>query len=197
MTSPDPSSQEPDQDRPLKVPSRQIPAVALIHQEGVIGVIAVVGLSFREPGLLRAITPPIGLGASLFYGAVVGAVCFGAMWLARNLEPLRELEAWQQKMVSGWTVTDALAVALLSGLAEEALIRALLQPIIGLVPAALLFAVLHVIPERRLWLWPVIALALGVVLGLLFERAGYPAAVIAHVLINAFSLMRLRRPDPA
>jgi len=54
--------------------------------------------------------------------------------------------------------------ALLSGLAEEALLRALLQPVIGLVPAALLFAVLHLVPDRRLWMWPVIALGLGLVL---------------------------------
>jgi membrane protease YdiL (CAAX protease family) len=97
-------------------------------------------------------------------------------------------------MVEGWTVLDAVAVAVISGLAEEALIRVLLQPVIGLVPAAMLFAVLHVIPDRRLWLWPVLALVLGIGLGLLYEVAGYPAAAAAHVLMNGLSLLRLRHP---
>ena len=64
-------------------------------------------------------------------------------------------------MVEGWSAGDALAVAVFSGLAEEALIRALLQPLIGLVPAAAVFAVLHLVPDRRLWMWPVMALLLG------------------------------------
>ena len=84
-------------------------------------------------------------------------------------------------------------MAAFSGLAEEALIRALLQPVIGLLPAALLFAVLHVVPDRRLWLWPVLACALGVGLGMIFEFGGYPAAAAAHIAINAFALLRLRR----
>jgi membrane protease YdiL (CAAX protease family) len=87
---------------------------------------------------------------------------------------------------------DALSVALLSGLAEEALLRALLQPVIGLFPAAVLFAALHLVPDRRLWLWPVIALALGVMLGALFDYGGYPAAAAAHVTINCCALLRLR-----
>jgi membrane protease YdiL (CAAX protease family) len=96
-------------------------------------------------------------------------------------------------MVRNWSVTDAAAVAVFSGLAEEALIRALLQPIIGLLPAALLFAALHFVPDRRLWLWPVLACALGVGLGMIFKLGGYPAAAAAHIAINAFALFRLQR----
>jgi membrane protease YdiL (CAAX protease family) len=83
-------------------------------------------------------------------------------------------------------------IALFSGLAEEALIRALLQPIVGLVPAALVFAALHIVPDRRLWLWPVLALVLGLGLGWVFEHGGYPAAASAHIAINLLSLLRLR-----
>jgi membrane protease YdiL (CAAX protease family) len=96
-------------------------------------------------------------------------------------------------MVRGWSATDAVAVAVFSGLAEEALVRALLQPLIGLLPAALLFAALHFMPDRRLGLWPLLALTLGVMLGGLFEFGGYPAAAAAHITINAISLSRLRR----
>jgi membrane protease YdiL (CAAX protease family) len=117
--------------------------------------------------------------------------------LIRDLDPLRELEKWQLQMVRGWTVTDAAAVALFSGLAEEALVRALLQPLIGLLPAAAVFAILHLVPDRRLWVWPILALVLGLVLGGVYEIGGYPAAAAAHVVINALSLFRLLRLSDA
>ncbi len=193
MAPPDAEPGGPRTPTPNRHPPPRIPATAIIHQEGVIAVIAVVGLWLRDRGVLEAVRPLTGLGSSILIGLAVGAAGFGLLWLLRRLEPLVELESWQREMVGGWTFADAFLVALFSGLAEEALLRALLQPLIGLFPAALLFAVLHVIPDRRLWLWPVVALGLGIVLGLLFETAGYPAAAAAHVAINALSLLRLQR----
>ena len=38
-----------------------------------------------------------------------------------------------------------------------------------------------------------LALILGVVLGLVFEYGGYPAAAAAHIAINALALLRLQR----
>ncbi|MEJ2188403.1 MAG: CPBP family glutamic-type intramembrane protease [Acidobacteriota bacterium] len=146
--------------------------------------IALVGLALREPGLRAGLAPRGSAGYSVSIGVAMGATAAGLLWLVRRYPALEQLERWQRKMVSGWSATDAIAVAVFSGLAEEALIRALLQPIIGLVPAALLFAVLHLVPDRRLWLWPVLALLLGLVLGLAFRIGGYPAAAAAHLLIN-------------
>ena len=172
---------------------RAIPAVAIIHQEGVIGIIALVGLSLRSEGVLGGLASRGSLATGVFTGVVAGVLCAAGLWALRRIPPLAALEGWQQRMVRNWTVTDAAAVAVFSGLAEEALIRALLQPIIGLLPAALLFAVLHVVPDRRLWMWPVLACALGVGLGVIFELGGYPAAAAAHIAINAFALLRLQR----
>jgi membrane protease YdiL (CAAX protease family) len=172
---------------------RSIPAVVLIHQEGVIGVIALVGLSLRSEGLFAALAPRGPGLTAIFTGLVAGVVCAGVFWVLRRMPALADLEAWQRHMVRGWSVTDAAAVAVFSGLAEEALLRALLQPLIGLFPAALLFAVLHLVPDRRLWLWPVAAFVLGVALGKIFEFGGYPAAAAAHITINAFALFRLQR----
>jgi membrane protease YdiL (CAAX protease family) len=176
-----------------ETPSRTIPAVAIIHQEGVIGVIALVGLSLRTEGVLVGLAPRGSLAVGVFTGVAAGALCAGALWALRRLPALADLERWQRQMVRNWSVTDAAAVAVFSGLAEEALIRALLQPVIGLLPAALLFAALHIVPDRRLWLWPVVACALGVGLGMIFEFGGYPAAAAAHIAINAFALVRLQR----
>jgi membrane protease YdiL (CAAX protease family) len=171
---------------------RSIPAVVLIHQEGVIGVIALVGLSLRSDGIFTALAPRGSGFTAILTGLVAGLVCAGVFWVLRRMPALADLEAWQGQMVRGWSLTDAVAVAVFSGLAEEALIRALLQPVIGLLPAALLFAALHLVPDRRLWLWPVAALILGVALGAIFEFGGYPAAAAAHIAINAFALLRLQ-----
>lgn len=171
-----------------------IRAVALVHQEGVLAVLAVIGLSFGDRGVLPSLAARGSLVGSLTIGVSAGFACVGALWLIRRLPPLKHLEGWQRAVVARWTTTDAIVVALISGLAEEALLRAFLQPIIGLVPAAVLFAVLHFVPDRRLWFWPLFALISGLLLGGLFEAWGYPAAAAAHVVINTVALIRLRRP---
>jgi hypothetical protein len=56
-----------------------------------------------------------------------------------------------------------------------------------------LFSILHVVPDRRLWLWPVLAFVMGLVFGGLFGVLGFPAAAAAHVAMNGLSLARLRR----
>jgi len=171
---------------------RMIPAALLIHQEGVIALIALVGVWLRDDGFATAFAARTGLAESILAGAAAGLVCFGLLWLVRGVGPLHDLEAWQRQMVAGWSAGDALAVAIFSGFAEEALIRALLQPLIGLVPAAAVFAVLHLVPDRRLWMWPLVALLLGVTIGWVFGRWGYPAAAATHVVINGLSLARFR-----
>ena len=173
---------------------RSIPAVVIIHQEGVIGLIALIGLSLQGDGGLAGLAPSTSLLTAVFGGIAIGVASFIVLWVLRGLRPAADLESWQRRMVRGWSITDALAVAVFSGLAEEALIRALLQPLLGLVPAALLFAALHFVPERRLWLWPILALILGLVLGWTFTLWGYPAAAAAHITINILSLLRLRTP---
>jgi membrane protease YdiL (CAAX protease family) len=170
-----------------------IPAVALIHQEGVVAVVALVGLWLSANGISGGLAAKGPLPTAALTGTLAGVGSFFVLWLIRGLHPLRELEKWQLQMVRGWTITDAAAVALFSGLAEEALVRAFLQPLFGLLPAAVVFALLHIVPDRRLWVWPILALVLGLVLGGVYELGGFPAAAAAHVAINALSLFRLLR----
>ncbi len=176
---------------------RIIPAVVLIHQEGVVAVVALVGLSMTSAGLGGGLAARGPLATALLTGVLAGVGSFLVLWLLRGFGPLSELETWQSHMVSGWTTADAAAVAIFSGLAEEALVRALLQPVIGLIPAAAVFAILHLVPDRRLWMWPVLALFLGLALGGVYELGGSPAAAAAHVVINALSLARLLRRGAA
>jgi membrane protease YdiL (CAAX protease family) len=163
----------------------------LVHQEGLICVVALVGLLLREGDLLDYLAPRSDWLTAIAAGAVAGTGLAAVIWLLRRLGPARELEEWLSDMLRKWSVTDALSVAFISGVAEEALIRALLQPMIGLVPAAVLFALLHIFPDRRLWFWPLMALTLGLIIGLLFEQYGYPAAALAHIIVNAVGMARV------
>jgi len=180
---------------PLSPGSLTITPSAVVHQEGVLALIAVIGIALRDRSPLVALAPNGSLVTAISLGAFVGAAIAGTLWMLRRVASVRILERWQRRLVSHWSISDALAVAVLSGLAEEALLRAFLQPIVGLLPAALLFALLHAVPDRRLWFWPAMALASGVALGLLFERYGYPAAAAAHISLNAIGLIRLRGSD--
>lgn len=181
----------------MTLPAGPIKPVLVVHQEGVVGLVAVVAMALREDGPFGALAPRGGIPGALLLGGGVGLALAVAAWALRRVPALGELEAWQRQLVGEWGLTDALAVAVVSGVAEEALFRAVLQPLVGLWAAALLFAVLHLGPARRLWAWPVVALASGVAFGVLFQRSGFPACAVAHVTVNLVGLLRLRRTEPA
>jgi membrane protease YdiL (CAAX protease family) len=84
---------------------------------------------------------------------------------------------------------DAILLALVSGVAEELLFRGALWPPLGLVGTTCLFALVHVIPRKDLWGYPLFAGACGLLFGLL--RDGTDSVVppmIAHVLVNAINI---------
>lgn len=90
------------------------------------------------------------------------------------------------------SVVECIALALVSGVAEEAFFRGALQPRVGWVAASLIFGVVHFVPRREFLPWTVFAIAAGFLLGWLFETTGnLVAPVVAHVTINAVNLWLL------
>ncbi len=174
-----------------------IRATALLHQEGILAAVALTGLFFRGQAPLSALLPRTPWLESLGAGIITGGVSLLLLAGLLLAPAVRDLERWQAGMVQGWTLSDTVAVSVFSGLAEEALIRALLQPWIGLFAASGIFAVMHIVPDRRLWAWPVIAMGLGLIFGLVFEHWGYPAVAIAHIVVNLASFLRLRQKTRA
>ena len=84
---------------------------------------------------------------------------------------------------------EIILLALLSSLGEEILFRGAVQPLLGFVPAAILFALSHFPLKRDMWIWPIYALGMGVVLGLLRNAGGdIWSAVLLHFSVNAVSL---------
>ncbi|NNL87164.1 MAG: CPBP family intramembrane metalloprotease [Myxococcales bacterium] len=114
-------------------------------------------------GLSRGFTHATASGAALAEG------------LRSLLPPLRRGEAW-------W-------LALVSGVAEEALFRGALQPQLGLLLTALLFGGAHFVPRRPFAIWAAFAVLAGVLFGLLYQATGsLMAPIAAHVVVNGLNL---------
>lgn len=102
----------------------------------------------------------------------------------------RELGA----MIGRLSLSQCIALALFSGVAEEVFFRGLLQPRVGWVVASLLFGLAHLAPRRALWPWTGFAFVAGFGFGALFLATGnLVAPVSAHVGINAVNLNLLSR----
>ena len=131
----------------------------------------------------------------LLWGLGGGAVLL-ALWEAgRRVLPLaRELERAIAEVLAGIEPSEALALALLSGFAEELFFRGAVQGEWGLWIATALFALLHTGPGRPFRLWTAFAAVAGLVFGLLALHTGSLLAPIsAHVAVNAINLRRLAR----
>ncbi len=89
---------------------------------------------------------------------------------------------------------ETLLLALASGIGEELFFRGALQPVVGLLPASLLFGVAHLVPSWPLALWSLFACGAGLLFGMLFQHTGnLLAPVVAHVAVNALNLHWLVR----
>ena len=91
-----------------------------------------------------------------------------------------------------WALLFVLAVS--PGICEELLFRGALQPWWGLVPAAIVFALLHVGPGVRFLPWTISALVIGLVFGFLTSWLGdLGAPIAAHFVINYMNLDYITR----
>jgi membrane protease YdiL (CAAX protease family) len=111
-----------------------------------------------------------------------------ARTLAETLGPLR--------------LRDCVLLAVLSGVAEEALFRGAIQPELGLVTTSLVFGLAHLVPRRELLPWTAFTVLAGFLLGGLYLWTGnLVAPVVTHVVVNGVNLRRLTRDlelaDPA
>ncbi len=127
----------------------------------------------------------LGLGA--------GLLLLGLWAAAERIFPLaRDLEAKLAQALGPLSGSEAFALALLSGFAEELFFRGAVQGTLGVVGATILFGLLHSGPGKELRLWTLFALLAGGVLGLLMVWRGNLLAPFAgHFLVNAVNLRRL------
>lgn len=93
--------------------------------------------------------------------------------------------------------SQILALALLSGFAEEVFFRGAVQGAVGLPWTVCLFAMLHSGPGRIFLWWTAFAALAGLALGgLMLWRQNLLSPVAAHVTVNLLGLWRLVHTDP-
>jgi hypothetical protein len=144
---------------------------------------------------LSLFVDPNGWWIDLGVGIGAGLLLLGAWWGAERTFPLaRELEARLGEALGPITVSEAVALALLSGFAEELFFRGAVQGGLGWAAATILFGLLHSGPGKAFRLWTLFAVAAGALLGgIMIWRGNLLGPVAGHFLVNAVNLRRLAR----
>jgi len=199
LVHPDRSEQEPEEGSE-KVPEVSKGAVmainAFVLYTGMV-VFGVLGSWFildRMPlTALDAEPSPLWIKVALGAGLGLGVFLLD-QFLERFVTLFQAMSAAFIELLGKMSVNQALVLAFTSSVGEELFFRGFLQSWIGLVWASILFGLLHIAPDRRLWFWPFMAVGMGFAFGWLFEHTGdILAPIIAHFTINYFSLMALSR----
>lgn len=139
---------------------------------------------------------PLGLraGAGVAFGAAL--IAASRVWTEHTAAG-RRLSAELAQLVRGVSTRQALILALVSGLAEEAFFRGALQPQVGWLAASVLFGVAHFHPRPGLRVWSLSAGLAGLGFGWLFAASGdLVAPALAHFLVNAVNLRWLGQSAP-
>lgn len=129
----------------------------------------------------------VGLGVATGLGLVL------AWMLARRLLPAAKLlEEELARMLGPVDTSEVVALALLSGFAEELFFRGAVQGAVGWPLATLAFTLLHSGPGRAFRLWTLFAGVAGLAFaGLVVWRDTLLPAIVAHIVVNAINLHHL------
>lgn len=119
-----------------------------------------------------------GVGAGLLGAAVILAAY--RFWPGFAASANLALEAF--KKLPGWYL---LVASLFAGVAEESLFRGGLQPVFGMVGAALLFGLLHTNFRRELWAYGLTAFLIGMFFGAGYGWTGILwVPILGHTVYN-------------
>lgn len=169
-----------------------------------LAIAGIVGLGAQKGALGVAVwIDPGSWWIDLGVGVGLGALLL-ALWAAmvRFAPGARRVEAELRARLGPIRRSEAVALAVVSALAEEVAFRGALQTWLGWLPAAILFALAHWAPARHFRWWTLWALAGGLALGwVTLERGTLAAAIAAHLTANSWQLVRFalhaRRARPA
>lgn len=134
-------------------------------------------------GLLRPTPAQLwtGLRWMLFFVFLQG--CVGAMWMLLNPAQAEALGDLNEALLGNFdTVWEWFLLAAAAGLGEELLFRGALQPIFGIIPTSLIFAVAHV--QYGLSPATLTIFLLSVVLGIIRKRSNTTVAILVHAGYN-------------
>jgi membrane protease YdiL (CAAX protease family) len=133
---------------------------------------------------------PLVLGTGVLHGFGAGCILVVLTWLTgARVRALRLLKEEFRSTLGDISSLQILGLALLSGVAEELLFRGTLQPWLGLSWSAIIFGLLHIVPNVVFLPWTIFALITGFIFGWLYEKCDTLAAPItAHITVNWLNL---------
>jgi uncharacterized protein len=148
----------------------------------------------QHPDPWLQLDPTVAALYSLLLGVTfAAAVVLGSRLSVRRFAWARRLHEAFRPFATHLSGTTIVALALASGVGEEALFRGLLDPALGLLPQAVLFGLVHQLPGPSRWVWIAWAGIVGLGLGVIFELTGsLLGPIVAHTLINGLNLNYLR-----
>lgn len=195
-----PSADRPDRAASGAAPPPSLPLGLVVAFYGALLGVAWIWREWVDgvPPFRAADAAPGALGGwpvHLLLGAVAGvALAYASRAWSERSEAGARLSRELARLLGRVSAGRAVALALLSGVAEEAFFRGALQPRVGLVAASLLFGLAHFVPRRAFLPWTGFSVVAGFLLGGLFELTGnLIAPVVAHALINGVNLSLLTR----
>jgi membrane protease YdiL (CAAX protease family) len=147
--------------------------------------------SLARLGLRLPTTQDVIWGVGVGLGLIGLLIVLAAIW--SRLVPLEQIEqqsaASEQIARSFNTIPLAFALSLAAAVSEEILFRGALQPVFGLIPTSLFFALVHI--QYTLTPATIIIFIVGLGLGLVRQRQSTTAAIIAHFVYNFVQLSLL------
>ncbi len=126
----------------------------------------------------------------LLVGILLGLAVVGITWLAvKRSKKLKNLSHEFYKMLGPLNGSEVFFIAAFSALGEEFFFRGVAQAVLGLIPASLLFGLLHVGPGRKYAPWTIFAVIVGFLFGLAYEwRGNLLLPTAAHFVVNFVNL---------
>jgi hypothetical protein len=155
---------------------------------------AVIWIGWREKVIrLELFVDPEEWWIDLVAGVAGGLALIGLWRLAaRRFAVARSLESRLGALLGSLTRAEVIALAVISGLAEELFFRGAVQGSWGIYWATALFALLHTGPEPSFRFWTLFAAVAGAIFGgLMLWRGNLLAPVTAHFVVNAVNLGRI------
>jgi membrane protease YdiL (CAAX protease family) len=174
--------------------SQAITGDAAVAQAGIFVVIAMIGAGFatrRDLGMtlerlgLRLPTlEELSFGMIMSFLLLIGAFSIGAVWTLFTPPDVLEQQTQLSRAISLSVTTLGLAfvVSMSAAVGEEVAYRGALQPIFGLWPTAIFFALTHI--QYTLTPATLVIIVVGLGLGWLRKRYNTTAAIVAHFLYN-------------
>ena len=149
-----------------------------------------------EPATLPQL-PPSRMGIMIVLGIAAGVMVATASLLAsRHIRWFGLLDDFFVNLIGGFSIPELVLMVLLGSVAEELFFRGAMQPGLGLVAQALVFAALHTGPRRLFFFllpWTLMAFATGLFFGWMFMYTGcLLAPIAAHLTVNALGIIRMR-----